>query len=110
MDEVAAALWHYDSRMNYEISGDVERKVKTDSDGINSEGYFEATVEHCQKLESKHFAHHRDRIFKSKVQMHRIGKKLPLLDVNYHQLLPILLQILTELHFFASLIAARRRR
>merc|ERR1711871_154649 len=24
LEEVAAALWHYDSRMNYEISGDIE--------------------------------------------------------------------------------------
>ena len=75
MEEVAAALWHYDSRINYEISGDVERKIEADSDGINSEGYFEATVERRQKLESKHFAYQRDRIFKSKVQMHQIGEK-----------------------------------
>ena len=93
MDEVAAALWHYDSRVNREISGDVERKVETDSDGINSEGYFEATVERRQKLESKHFAHHRDRIFKSKVQMHRIGEKYRQ-DMNViHQLLLLTLAL-----------------
>ena len=49
--------------------------VEIDSDRINNEGYFETSIERRQKLESKHFAHHRDRIFKSKVQMHRIGEK-----------------------------------
>ena len=93
LGEVAAALWHFNSRMNYEISGDVERKVKTDGDGINSEGYFEATVERRQKLESKHFAHHHDRIFKSKVQMLRIGEKYRQ-DMNIiHQLLLLTLAL-----------------
>lgn len=93
LEEVAAALWHFDSRMNYEIGGDVERKVETDSDGINSEGYFEATVERRQKLESKHFAHHRDRIFKSKVQMHRIGEKYRQGMNIIHQLLLLTLAL-----------------
>ena len=72
LEEVAAALWRFDSRMSYEISGDVERKVEADSDGINREGYFEATVERRQKLDNKRVAHHRDRIFKSRSRMHRV--------------------------------------
>ena len=87
MDEVAAALWHFSSRMNREASGDVERKVEADSDGINSEGYFEATVERRQKLESKHFAHRRDRRFKSKVQMHQIGENFSYRLSTYRLLL-----------------------
>ena len=93
---MAAALWNFDSRINYEISGDVERKVEAENDGINSEGYFEATVERRQKLESKHFFYHRERIFKSKLRMHRIGEKLQVLDIDVNfRLLPSLPPILT---------------
>ena len=94
LDEVAAALWHYDSRMNYEISGDVERKVE--ADGTSSEGHFEATIKRRQKLEIKRFAHHRARIFKSKIQMHRIGEKCChriLTGYKIHQLLLLTLAL-----------------
>ena len=97
MDELAAALWNFDSRINYEISGDIERNVEAETDGINSEGYFEATVERRQKLESKHFFHHCERIFKSKLRMHRIGEKLHVLDFGVNcRLLPSLPPILTQ--------------
>ena len=82
LEEVAAALWHYDSRVNYEIGGDVERKVEADSDGINSEGYFEASVERRQKLESKRFSKNSDYVFKGNVQMHRTGERLHTLDID----------------------------
>ena len=95
LDEVAAAFWHFDSRINYEISGDIERMVEAENDGINTEGYFEATVERRQKLVSKHFVHHRDRIIKSKSRMHRIGEKLHVLDIDVNcRLLPSLPPIL----------------
>ena len=97
---MVTALWNFDSRMNYEISGDVERKVEADSDGISSEGYLEESVERRQKLESKHFAHHRDRIFKSKVQMHRIGEKLHISIINLSVVATNLQPILMSYHFF----------
>ena len=93
---MAAAFWNFDSRINYEISGEIERNVEPENDGINSEGYFEATVERRQKLESKHFSHHCERIFKSKLRMHRIGEKLHVLDIDVNcRLLPSLPPILT---------------
>lgn len=74
MEDVAAALWDFESRSNFEISGDVHRKI-IKADGINSSvlrGCFEATVEHRQRLDTgKHFHIHRDRFFKSKMEMRR---------------------------------------
>ena len=73
MDEVAAAMWLFDSRSNLEISGDVERKVEADGDGMNDRGYFEATIERSQKLKSsKHFNQSRDCVFRRNTQMHRV--------------------------------------
>ena len=69
---MAAALWHFDSRLNFEISGDVTRKVEAAGDGMDEQSYFEAIVERRQKLESRHFGYHRDRIFISKMRLHRI--------------------------------------
>ena len=83
LEEVAAVLWDFDSQSNFEFSGDVERKVETDScDGVNNRGYFEATIERRQKLKSKNFEQHRDRQFTSKFEMHRVDEDIIVLLIT----------------------------
>ena len=62
------------------MTGDIERKVEAEnSDGVNNGGFFEATVERRQKLESKHFARHRDRVFYGKMRMEKVDDSIVLL-------------------------------
>ena len=70
LEEVAAALWLFDSRSNFEISGDVERKFQVEGDN-GKDDRFEATVERRQTMENS-FGQRRDRLFTSNVHMHKI--------------------------------------
>ena len=70
-EDVAAAIWDFDSTSNIEISGDVEREVEAEGDGMNGQGFFEATVRRRQKLDRGR-REPADRVFKSTMQMHRV--------------------------------------
>ncbi|GMH67615.1 hypothetical protein TL16_g04726 [Triparma laevis f. inornata] len=65
LEEAAAFFWDFGSRVNMEISGDVERTFE------ENENYDEEThkkiVMRRQHLESRHGVHHRDRIFNSEI-------------------------------------------
>ena len=72
LNELAAALWHFNSSSNFEISGDVARKIEVTGDEMKDQGFLEATVERRQTMRSKRFIQSKDCVFRSKVQMHRI--------------------------------------
>ena len=72
LEEVAAALWDFDSRSNLEIGVDVKGEVEAECENMNEQGFFKATVKRRQKLESKRFTQSRDFVFRGKTQMHRV--------------------------------------
>ena len=74
LEEVAAFIWNFTSRANFEISCDVERSIQKDNDDSKSKSdFFKKVVVRCEKVEGAH-VRHRNRLFKSEMTLHKINE------------------------------------